>query len=116
MRRCLSERAAPLFSFDRWSFVWASRSAREAAKCLADMKACWAGWEVLREQTSTRCKKIVKMSVLRQTFVAEVFEALAAVGFASVPDEVQVFLRRVFSNFGSTKMVEDSGPEKPTNM
>ena len=77
-------------------------------EALSLAKSDWAVWNDIRVSTLPQWKKITGRACFQWTLVKEVFEELALVEFANVPEDVSTVLRHIFSGFATTKIVEDA--------
>jgi hypothetical protein len=77
------------------------------AKCLQDMKAYDAAWHAVKESRIPWCKRLARLSMMQQTFTADVFRVLRDVSFQHVPDALQVVLERLSMTFATSAVVEN---------
>ena len=79
---------------------------RLKARCLQDLKAYDAAWHAVKESKIPWRKGLARLSMMQQTFVADVFRALRETRFQHVPDALHVVLDRLAGTFATTGVVE----------
>ena len=80
---------------------------RLKARCLQDLKAYGAAWQSVKESKVPWCKRLARLSMMQQTFVADAFRALRETSFQHVPDALHVVLDRLAGTFATTGVVEN---------